>query len=161
MSRSRISLVADLSFMSVWTCHICLHLYLNSVIFSSRNSVNIILISVAVSRSSLHCQSNSLRGNSGQICGLSDSPTFQFLRNLWAHCRKSSLSTLRVYTLVESNHGHKRAWKILWIAQSLRWHLNHTYFLTDILTHSLAFLTPFLTWVPAFHSLIMLWRFHS
>ena len=95
-----------------------------------------------MSRSSLHCQSNSLRGNSGQICGLSDSPTFQFLRNLWAHCRKSSLSTLRVYTLVESNHGHKRAWKILWIAQSLRWHLNISkcYMKLDTTRSSAAFL---------------------
>ena len=64
--------------------------------------------------------------------------------------------------MVESNRGDKHSWKIHWLVQSRRWHLNHKYFLTDILTYSLSFfLTPFLTWVPAFDSLIMLWRFHS
>ena len=51
-----IVLVTDLSFMMNENVHIYLHLYLNRVIFSSRNSVNIMLISIAVSRYSLHCQ---------------------------------------------------------------------------------------------------------
>ena len=83
-----IVLVTDLSFMMNENVHIYLHLYLNRVIFSSRNSVNIMLISIAVSRYSLHCQWKQIlilcAATVGKFVGLSDSPTFQFLRNLLA-----------------------------------------------------------------------------
>ena len=55
--------------------HIYLHLYLNSVIFSIQNSVNIMLISVAVSRHSLHCQWKQIlilcAATAGKFVGLS------------------------------------------------------------------------------------------
>ena len=103
--------------------HIYLHLYLNSVIFSSRNSVNIILISVAVSRYSLYCQwKQSLivcAATVGKFVGLSDLPVppepFGNCPNFIVenHLLEPWEPTW-VYTMVESNHGLKRYCKILW-----------------------------------------------
>ena len=123
--------------------HIYPHIYLNSVICSSRSSVNTILTSDVVAPYSLQYQwKQSLHGATvGKFAGHSDVPV---PAEPLSHCpnhivEKSRLRTLRVYTMVESTPGNKHSRKIHWFAQSPRWHFNHTYILTDILTYSLSF----------------------
>ena len=114
-----IVLVTDLSFMMNENVHIYLHLYLNRVIFSSRNSVNIMLISIAVSRYSLHCQWKQIlilcAATVGKFVGLSDSPTFQFLRNHFSNCSNHSVENhlLGPYKSLHNGWEHKHSWKIL------------------------------------------------
>ena len=76
-----------------------------------------------------------------------------------SQCRKSSLRTLRVYTMVWSISIPEKYFGSCNLCGDIE--ITH-YILTDIPTYGLSFvLTPFLTWVPAFDSLIMLWRVHS